>query len=400
MNDRICLFFLTLLCSYSFAQTWTKIPDIPGPGRDHGCVFVIGDTAYVGTGGTINYMVMNDFYAYCIPTETWITKSDFPGPGRTQGIGFTINGKGYIGLGYGDNGIFSDMWEFDPSTGKWVQMANCPKGVYHPAWEVYDGKLYIFGGGAALGDIKESYCFDPVENIWTKVKNIDGPARHHGSAGTVGDIIYMGMGHSGLYIYKDWYAYDPVADSWTPKADYPIAKGVVAATQTVVDGKVYIICGEHHFNGTEGPAGQADMYDYFFEYDPELDKWNELEKFPAKARWAPMAFSHGSKIFCGFGRDPDSKYPNDMWFYDLGQATAIVNDNKAQLQSKVYPVPTSDILTLENFSQDQIIGLFNSLGQVQNMEFISNNKISLTTVKTGLYNIKLHDGTNIRVLKK
>ena len=73
-------------------------------------------------------------------------------------IGTAINGKGYIGVG--GNGRF---FEFDPSSGRFAELASYPAaGLRDANYFVWDGKLYL---GA--------YRYDPATDQWE-----DAPARY------------------------------------------------------------------------------------------------------------------------------------------------------------------------------------------------------------------------------
>ena len=44
------IFLFTIAQNFSFCQTWQQIGDFPSTERDDGTCFIIGNTAYCGTG--------------------------------------------------------------------------------------------------------------------------------------------------------------------------------------------------------------------------------------------------------------------------------------------------------------------------------------------------------------
>lgn len=90
------------------SDQWTIKSDFPGPARERGVSFVIGEFAYFGTGisGVINY---NDIWKYNPVSDSWTLCSTIPNS-RNSAVAFTLNNKAYIG--YGGS---SDFYEFDPN---------------------------------------------------------------------------------------------------------------------------------------------------------------------------------------------------------------------------------------------------------------------------------------------
>ncbi len=102
----------------------------PPPGfaaRNHAVSFVIGDTAYIGTGDKGS--TTTDFWKYVPATKTWTQIADFPGLRRSQAVAFALNGKGYVGTGRGDGTHFNDFYRYDPTTDTWNEVAPFGGGV-------------------------------------------------------------------------------------------------------------------------------------------------------------------------------------------------------------------------------------------------------------------------------
>ena len=61
-------------------------------------------------------------------------------------------------------------------------------------------------------------------SAWTQKANFGAIARHRTTCLTIGNKIYMGLGHyNGAgpnVLFDDWWEYDPATNAWTQKADY------------------------------------------------------------------------------------------------------------------------------------------------------------------------------------
>jgi len=63
------------------------------------------------------------------PVQKWeqTQTTDFIGDGRQNAVTFSIGSKGYVGLGnQGENIVFTDLWEFNPTDKTWARKKNFP----------------------------------------------------------------------------------------------------------------------------------------------------------------------------------------------------------------------------------------------------------------------------------
>src|ERR1700741_928856 len=71
LKIKSLLFFLLFIsCKILFCQ-WQQLPNFPAAGRDDGSVFIIGTTAYCGTGNAAGIGASTDFYKFNLLTDTW-----------------------------------------------------------------------------------------------------------------------------------------------------------------------------------------------------------------------------------------------------------------------------------------------------------------------------------------
>jgi len=188
MKTIICILLFSSLIQQSYTQpnanTWTWIK---GP-------TTINQAGYYGVQGVA-------------------AEPNNPGA-RSGAVTWTYNGKLYLfgGEGYdffGNNGLLSDLWVFDPVTKNWTWLKgetdrditgnygskgvesinNNPGGRHRGVAWVAQGKLYLFGGygyaktqsssGSYLNDL---WSYNPATNKWTWIKGSD----EAGQAGTYG----------------------------------------------------------------------------------------------------------------------------------------------------------------------------------------------------------------------
>lgn len=99
-------------------------------------------------------------------------------------------------------------------------------------------------------------------------------SRHRGTALSIGNKGYMGLGHfNGAgpnIIFKDWWEYDPASNSWTQKADYN-GNGTTGNYAVLVFGM-----DKFGFIG----GGQVASNSSFHKYDPATNTWTPVTNSP------------------------------------------------------------------------------------------------------------------------
>jgi N-acetylneuraminic acid mutarotase len=87
-------------------NTWTQKPNPGISGINH--AFSINNKGYVFTSS-------NALWEYNATTGTWVARASFPGPARQDGTAFSIGNNGYFGFGSSGNGFQNDFWEYIPA---------------------------------------------------------------------------------------------------------------------------------------------------------------------------------------------------------------------------------------------------------------------------------------------
>ena len=201
---------------------------------------------------------------------------------------------------------------------KWSTAAPFP----HPSEELYGitvgGKMYVFGGQElgwkSLGLV---YEYDPVDDKWTKKKDMPLPTHHAALAELNGKIIVAGgfiepraenKGNPpGWEPIDNVWEYDPRGDTWRALAPLPSKRG--SAIAGTVGGKVYVIGGaanhpgssETYIDRTRGRPSLHRAVGTNDVYDPATNKWTSRSPMPTARNHAAAGVVNG-KIYVIGGR--------------------------------------------------------------------------------------------------
>ena len=149
---------------------------------------IIGQKLYVLNGEMLDGSLNSTVEVIDLKDGSITYTTDHPLPTRAAGIA-TWNGKIYTFGGSPGPNIFSNkLFEFDPITETWKELANMPFGA-ETKGEIVDGKLYVFGGfnGKALNKLA---IYDIASNTWEK--SIEMPMAVSANAtAIIGDKIYL-----------------------------------------------------------------------------------------------------------------------------------------------------------------------------------------------------------------
>lgn len=378
-----------------YAQDWEDKESLPAAAsvRHHPVTFTIDGVGYLVAGAKPFAGVLEDFYAYDKFTDTWSTLPDFPGGGRGYSYGVSTETKGYIGFGiYEDEETFeffsyNDLWEYNPETEAWTELATCPCiARYHPAMVQVNDKIYVGLGGSEFGDLKDWWEYDIETDSWTEKEEFPGTERHHPYYFGIGDYVYVGFGHHSASIFNDFYRYDPATDTWTELGTFP-DQGRVAGTQFAYDGKGYILSGQGETHSNL-PTGE------FWEYDPSDDSWVELPAHPDGGRWAPGSFIIDGTVFftCGEANTGEQK---DLIAYELAPLAGI---HRNELDMSWYPNPTQGkIYFADEKWNNAKVEVIDAAGKIVERTTILNQTINLEKLQKGVYLLRINGNNIVRV---
>lgn len=376
----VCAFFLPLGL---FAQSWGQVASMPS-GKHHPVTFAINEYGYAITGTNSSDLPTNDVYRYDPNSNQWTELSSFPGSSRSFAIGQEYNGKGYLGFGASLTSYFNDIWEFDPNINSWSLLTTCEcSGRRHPAFVIRNDKIYVGLGDDATGDLDDWHIYDMNTDTWSQAPDLPANGRHHPFMFPAGDNLFAGMGHSGSLIYGDWYMFNITTETWQPMSDFP-GEHRVAGTQFGHQGKGYVLSGDGS-NHSFMPTGE------FWEYDPDLDSWNELDPHPGISRWAPGSFViDGAVYFMGGENRQTDVIQNDVWTYQLTFPTSTANA-ESRHGFKLYPNPARNVVMVESSSnQNTLLTIFGLNGKpVLEQNINQRATIDVSSLSAGVYLIAL-----------
>ena len=382
MRILILLPSLILFVNLLWSQSWESMASLPGgfqDARHHPVTFSIEGYGYV-LGGSVNGEDSDDFMRYDALADTWEQLPDFPGVARSFSYGTARGAKAYVGFGGSDGMALNDLWEYDVDTEEWKQLADCPcEGRYHPAFVQLDDKIYV-GMGNNSRNLNDWWEYDIPSDTWTQKDDLPGPPRHHPYHFGIDSVAYVLFGHGNndslgnLSIYNDVYKFDPATDEWTVLNDFP-GEGRVAGTQFDYKGKGYVL------------SGDGDDHSYmetgeFWEYDPEIDTWNQLAPHPGSSRWAPGSFVIENYVYflCGLS---DIQLESDMMRFELEPLTSTSRPIIAKPVS-VFPNPATTYLNIVgDINEFSEVRLVNSYGQ--HLQTVNSNLVALDGLSNGLY---------------
>ena len=239
------LFFITLQ-KIVLSQFWQQITDFPGPSRDDGTSFVIGNNAYCGTGLQDWFVASNDFYLFDMSNETWNAIDSLPfGSVRQYATGFSDNIYGYVFGGVNAGIYYNDLFMYDPTTGNWQTKTTMPAtGRAGSACFVINDTAYIIGGRTTSAvSINEvwAYCF--TTDTWIQKNNFPFGERWRASAVAQNNKGYLIFGMDATYHrHNELIEYNPTTSMWTQISTFPSLGRLYASMKSSILYFLLITC--------------------------------------------------------------------------------------------------------------------------------------------------------------
>ena len=229
-------------------------------------------------------------------------------------------GKAILFGGLDANGPLGDTWAYDFAANSWTELKppGTPPSARSAAAMVYDSsihKLILYGGADANGPSNEIWAYDPAANKWTNLNPAGTIPEARSGASLVLDpstgklIMYGGIGADGQL--NDTWAYDPAANTWTdlkPSGTAPDPRANQVMAWDSATGKAILFGG---FTSTDTNDTWA--------HDAAANSWTKLHpagSLPSVRDSACMAFDPFTGKFILFGGFAGTSYVNDTWAYD------------------------------------------------------------------------------------
>ncbi|HLF35255.1 MAG TPA: IPT/TIG domain-containing protein [Cyclobacteriaceae bacterium] len=182
--------------------------------------YTLNGKGYVTTGYEHNSgNLSNKMWEYSPIDDSWSRKSDLPGVSRWEATGFSIGSKAYLIGGalclYCSNDLSDDVWEYDASSDQWKQLNNFPGSKrYASAGFSINGKGYILGGAGEanaghINRLNDMWEYDPITDTWTQLAYFPGESRAQAVVFVINGKAYYGTGHGIEGFFKDFWEFDP-----------------------------------------------------------------------------------------------------------------------------------------------------------------------------------------------
>ena len=300
---------------------WVTRSSFEGVTRSEAASFVIGDTAYIGTGydGTNR---LQDLWKYDVVSDSWRQSTDLPGAARNSAVAFAAAGKGYITTGFDGVNRLKDVWQYDPATSTWAQKADFAGSARYDAvgFGVLD-KGYVSTGYDG-NYLKDLWQYDPAGDTWVQEISMGGTKRSGAVVMVYQNKAYVFTGANNgsstdvndLWVFDPAVATTPNVSGWTEKAkisnvstdSYDDLYNIIRtnAVAFVMGAKGYVTCGE---NGA--------VLNSTWEYDFASDRWIGKTAFEGVARTGAVGFSVKDRGYVTTGRSSTTPFDDIREFH-------------------------------------------------------------------------------------
>lgn len=172
--------------------------------------------------------------------------------------------------------------------------------------KIYIGLGHYNGAGPNIL-FDDWWEYDPATNSWSQKADYLGGDCYHAAGFTIDDIAYVGTGRTsstGSVLVQDFFKYDITTNTWTQINSFP-GSGRRGAVSFVIDGMAYVGTGEHDGGRTKT----------FYKFDPTTETWTQITSLAGSSRTSSVGFSIGDYGYVGTG-DISGGCTNDFWRYD------------------------------------------------------------------------------------
>lgn len=397
LKNYSLLLLLLIFQKLSFCQAWTQITDFPSTERDDGCFFVIGNTAYCGTGLKTGYVLANDMYAFDMASETWTTIAPLPvGMERQYAAAFSYNNSGFIFGGIAGTTYLNDLWMYDKISDKWQMKTTLPGvGRMGTSFFVIQDTAYIIGGKTATASsIDEVWAYNMQTDTWVQKNNLPVGPRWRAAATATKSKGYLILGRDATLSYRrELLEYNPLTNSWTQISTFP-DKGRTYAAMKAIDDDLFVIAGIDSTNNS---------HNEMWRYDLSSSNWQQLSSIPSAGRRGGICFNNSTTIYYTTGISQSNNRLKETW--KVFNPTT-VDENEWSKNIEIYPNPVMDRVTIEWKKQSihpDVIEIRNCQGGLLKImdakSLTEKTEIDLSAFSKGLYFIRLQN-KNESVTKK
>ena len=225
---------------------------------------------------------------------TWETKAPMP-TARTVTAGGVIDNRLYVVGGGGAVGGSTNVNEvYDPGTDSWATKAPGLTSWAFPVGVVIDEKFYVLGGcigsDCRIGTTNQLEMYNPAQDAWV-TKSAMPTARAQVAAAAVGGKLYVVGGFSAcppcFPQFGTLEVYDPANDTWDTKTSMPTPRE--GASAAAIGNRLYVVGGCVR----SVPSGACPATDKLEVYDPVTDSWTTKASMPTPRIFMGVAVNNG-----------------------------------------------------------------------------------------------------------
>jgi len=231
--------------------------------------------------------------------------------GWAQKANFSGKSSSAVGFSIGNKGYvcaesLGEFWEYSPASNIWTRKANLPAGNIAAAFSIKNRGYIVLNK-----ENNNFWEYNPATHRWTEKANFEGESRTNATGFSIGEKGYFGLGNNfgkEFLLYQDFWQYDPNSNKWTQKADFG-GEVRYSAVGFSIKEKGYI--------GTGSNSTVLYKKD-FWEYDPVSDTWTQKADFAGGPRVWAAGFSLEDKGFIGTGLSAPgvNNLRKDFWEYN------------------------------------------------------------------------------------
>jgi len=241
---RILLLFALSISNFAMSQDWIQLASRDANGRYWAASFTADGKVYTGTGKEAfsDLNPQRDMWQYDPTSDAWTQIADFPGGNREGATGFSYGNRGFMGFGSPFIQFSADLYEYLPQSDTWEAKTPCP-AVFAYSTGFVIGDFYYIGPENGTNKV---YRYSILEDTWSTVADFPGQDRRAQVAFAANGKGYVGMG---MFVFggvlSDFFEYDPITDTWTEIASISPASDQSCGFSLNGDGYVYNVGGNN-----------------------------------------------------------------------------------------------------------------------------------------------------------
>lgn len=252
-------------------------------------------------------------------TITYTSKASYP-VGRAEALRAVVDGKLYVFGGFASTGPVKNGYEYDPGTDQWTALPDMPKALTHSGVAVEGRDIYVAGGyiGTNPGTYAQQFGTTDVwkynvdSKLWTAVKALPKAVAGGGLVVLGRELHWVAGNNNSRQDIGDHYILnlDNVNAGWQTSAALPSGRSHLGVV--TLNGKIYAVGGQ--FGNDEALTTQKLVH----VWDPSSPLvWTPLANMPtAISHIASATVVYGNRIIT-MGGETAHNVPTDLVYaYD------------------------------------------------------------------------------------